>query len=113
VTVITSLDDQKSNAAPSAAEMGDAALTDMGESGDGKTEMETAPEPETVADEGQQEASVIPDSDSGEANTETPDNIQESGTHSWIFLTVSLTMTAVAGGAVGIYAWKKKKDRTQ
>ena len=56
---------------------------------------------------------MIPDSDSGEANTETPDNIQESGTHSWIFLTVSLTMTAVAGGAVGIYAWKKKKDRTQ
>ena len=71
--------------------------------------METAPEPETVADEGQQEALVIPGSDSGEANTETPDDIQESGTHSWIFLTVSLTMTAAAGGAVGIYAWRKKR----
>ena len=113
VTVITSLDPQKSNTAPSASEMGSAEMTGTEESPDSGADMETVSEPEMGEKEGQQESAAMPDGDFDETNTELSDNKQKNGMRLWMFLAVSLVMTAVAGGVFGVYAWKKKKDRTQ
>lgn len=113
VTVITSTESQKSDTVLYESETGSAQLTGTEEDGGIVTGMETVTATETGGDERQQETVAMQSGDSDESNTESLVEIQENGTHLWIYLTAFLAMTAVIGGAFGLYAWRKKEDRAQ